>query len=148
MKSYWIIPFVVLFAALAALTSCSKTDNPATAQTTPTAQPEVTSGGQIKPRITLSRERIPQEGWTKMFGKGFTPRADVRSHLKRPDGTEFREIPILTDANGEFTHDIDSLLLLKGVHEVWVVDSATGITSNVARFETTTEQGPSERPIP
>jgi len=142
MKSYLLI---LLFGLC--LVACAKTDtttaNESSASTT-TAAP----GGQIKPTITLSRERIPQDGWTKMFGKGFTPKANVQSHLKRPDGTEFREIPILTDAKGEFTHDIDSLLLLKGVHEVWVFDSTTGITSNVARFETTAEQGSKERPIP
>ena len=145
MKSYWIIPFVVL---LVALTACSRTDNPPTAQPTPAAQAAVASPGQIKPTITLSRGRIPQEGWTKMFGKGFTPKADVQSHLKRPDGTEFRVLPLLTDEHGEFTHDIDSLLLLRGVHDVWVIDSTTGTTSNVVHFVATDEQGPSERPIP
>jgi hypothetical protein len=143
MKSYWNIPFVVL---LATLTACSKTDNPATAQTPPAAQAAAKSDGQIKPTITLSRERIPRSGWTKVFGKGFTPKANVQSHLRRPDGTEFREIPILTDANGEFTHDIDTLLLLRGVHDVWVIDSTTGLTSNVVHFTATDEQGPAENP--
>jgi len=145
MKSYWIIPFVVL---LGSLTACSKPNDPATAQTAPAAQAAATSDGQIKPTITLSRERIPQGGWTRMFGKGFTPKADVRSHLKRPDGTEFRVLPILTDEHGEFTHDIDTLLLLRGVHDVWVIDSTSGLTSNVVHFTATDEQGPAERPIP
>lgn len=145
MKSYWIIPFVVLFAAL---TACSKSDNPSTAQSTPAAQAAVAPAGQIQPTVTLSRERIPRSGWTKLFGKGFTPKADVRSHLKRPDGTEFRVLPILTDEHGEFTHDIDTLLLMRGTHEVWVIDSTTGLTSNVVHFEATDEQGPAEHPVP
>jgi hypothetical protein len=81
-----------------------------------------------------------------MYGKGFTPRADIRSHLRRPDGTEFNVLPILTDAHGEFTHDIDTLLLKVGTHDLWVVDSTTGVSSNVAHFDVTLEQGPEEKP--
>jgi hypothetical protein len=117
--------------------ACTKTDTPSTA----------VPGGQIKPTITLSRERIPQQGWTIMYGKGFTPKSNVQSHLRRPDGTEFREVSILTDARGEFEHEIDSLLLMRGVHDLWVVDSATGLTSNIAHFNATDDQGPSERPL-
>jgi len=82
-----------------------------------------------------------------MFGKGFTPKSNVQSHLRRPDGTEFREVSILTDAHGGFEHDIDTLLLMRGVHDLWVMDSATGLTSNFAHFNATEDQGPSERPI-
>lgn len=148
MKFYRINLFVVLFAALVTMTACSKNDKPATPQATPVAPVAAASAGQIQPTITLSRERVPRSGWTKMFGKGFTPHSDVRSHLKRPDGTEFRVLPILTDEHGEFTHDIDTLLLLRGVHEVWVIDSATGLTSNVVHFEATNDQGPAEVPTP
>jgi hypothetical protein len=143
-KFFRIVPFFIL---LVLLTACSKADDPATAQATPAA-PVAVPAGQINPTITLSRERIPRAGWTKMFGKGFTPKADVRSHLRRPDGTEFREIPILTDEHGEFIHDIDTMLLLRGVHDVWVVDSTTGQTSNVVHFTATDEQGPAQVPTP
>jgi len=72
-----------------------------------------------------------------MRGEGFTPKADIRSHLKRPNGTEFPVLPMLTDADGKFTHEIDTLLLAPGIHELWVIDSTTGATSNVAKFEVT-----------
>jgi hypothetical protein len=117
------------------LVACAKTDTPAA------------SDVQIKPTITVSRERIPQNGWLKMYGKGFTPKGTVLSHLRRPDGTEFREVSLLADAHGEFAHDIDTLLLQRGVHDLWVLDTATGVTSNVAHFTATDDQGPSERPI-
>jgi len=81
-----------------------------------------------------------------MFGKDFTPKHNVQSHLRRPDGTEFREISILTDAKGGFEHDIDTLLLMRGTHDLWVVDSETGLTSNVAHFQATDDQGPAEKP--
>jgi len=123
------------------LTACAKTATESSA-TQATGVP----GGQINPKITLSRERIPQNGWLKMFGKGFTPKQNVQSHLRRPDGTEFREVSILTDAKGEFEHDIDTLLLLRGVHDLWVVDSATGLSSNIAHFTATDEPGPTEKP--
>ena len=81
-----------------------------------------------------------------MYGKGFSPRQNVQSHLRRPDGTEFREVSILTDVHGEFVQDIDTLLLLRGIHDLWVLDSATGLTSNVAHFDATNDQGPTEKP--
>ncbi len=83
-----------------------------------------------------------------MNGTGFTPKANVQSHLRRPDGTEYPEVSILTDVRGGFSHDIDTLLMLRGGHDVWVVDSTTGVSSNVGHFEATNEPGPAERPIP
>lgn len=77
-----------------------------------------------------------------MTGSGFTPNSNVTSHLLQPDGREFPPLPILTDSNGAFTHDIDTLLLLVGTHELWVVDDTTGVTSNTAQFEVTREQDP------
>jgi len=141
MKSYFL--FLLLGLCLAGCTSAntqttSKDSTPAPT----TAAPDI----QIKPTITLSRERIPKEGWLKMYGKGFTPKQNVQSHLRRPDGTEFREVSILADAKGEFVHDIDTLLLLRGTHDLWVVDSTTGVTSNIAHFEATNEAGPMEKP--
>jgi hypothetical protein len=72
-------------------------------------------------------------------GSGFTPKGNVSSHLKRPDGTEFPVLPMQTDARGEFIHDIDTLLLYEGMHELWVVDDTSRVSSNVAKFEVTLE---------
>lgn len=74
-----------------------------------------------------------------MKGVEFTPRASIVSHMKRPDGTEFPGLRILTDDKGEFTHNIETFTLLAGVHEVWVVDRG-GVSSNVARFEVVDER--------
>jgi hypothetical protein len=129
------------------LVACAKTDTPAPAKESTEIRATAAPDAQIKPTITLSRERIPQNGWLKMFGKGFTPKSTVLSHLRRPDGTEFREVSIQADAHGEFEHDIDTLLLQRGVHDLWVLDTASGLTSNFAHFTATDDQGPSERPI-
>lgn len=75
-----------------------------------------------------------------MRGTGFTKNADVYSHLRRPDGTEFPVLPMRTNDRGEFTHDIDTLLLSPGVHEVWVEDPKSKATSEVVRFDVTSEQ--------
>jgi hypothetical protein len=115
-------------------------ENPATATTAQGTAPAAPAAKG--PVITLSDTRLPQGGQTLMTGKGFAPYADVRSHLKRPDGTEFNELPMFTDAKGEFSHSIESFLLQIGTHEVWVVDTKTGLTSNVAKFETTRDQMP------
>jgi hypothetical protein len=96
--------------------------------------------GNTGPTVTVSRDRVPAKGWIDVRGTGFTPDTNVTSHLLQPDGREFPYLPILTDANGEFTHEVDTLLLLVGTHELWVEDDATGVSSNVARFEVTREQ--------
>ena len=75
-----------------------------------------------------------------MRGTGFTPKANVTSHLRRPDGTEFPVLPMLTDDRGQVMHDIDTLILTPGIHEIWVVEDRSKVSSNVARFEVTIEQ--------
>ncbi|PYS27453.1 MAG: hypothetical protein DMG11_16370 [Acidobacteria bacterium] len=97
------------------------------------------SCAQSTPKLTLSTPRIQHHGHVGMQGTGFTPKHNVTSHLRRPDGTEFPVLPILTDDHGAFTHDIDTLLLSPGTHEVWVVDDTSKVSSNVARFEVTLE---------
>lgn len=93
------------------------------------------------PTIALSLEKVPEKGHVEMRGTGFTPRANVKSHLRRPNDTEYPVLNILTDDKGEFTHDIDTLLMDVGTHEVWVED-ANGVTSNTAKFEVTHGQAP------
>ena len=77
-----------------------------------------------------------------MWGEGFTAKADIRSHLRRPNGTEFPVLPMLTDSDGKFMHEIDTLLLTPGTHELWVIDSSTDVSSNVAKFDVTLEGVP------
>jgi hypothetical protein len=91
------------------------------------------------PKVALSPQKVQHHGHVDMKGTGFTPSHSVSSHLRRPDGTEFPVLPILTDDRGEFTHDIDTLLLAPGIHEVWVVDDATNTSSEIARFEVVLE---------
>jgi hypothetical protein len=94
---------------------------------------------QPKPKVTLSPERQFRSGIVLMNGTGFTPKSNALSHLRRPDGTEFPILPFLTNERGEFTHDIDTLLLSPGVHEVWVEDEKTKAVSEIVRFEVTHE---------
>ena len=106
----------------------------ACAQTAPAAR---------QPKVTLSRDVAFHKEHVEVRGTGFTPKTEVRSHLLKSNGTEFPVLPILVDDKGEFTHDIDSLLLQTGTHELWVIDS-TGVSSNVAKFEVAFGQ----RPLP
>jgi len=94
------------------------------------------------PTVTVSPTRVPTLGHVDVQGTGFTPNQNVTSHLRAPDGSEFPFLPILTDSEGEFTHDIDTLVLLVGTHELWVVDDVSNVSSNVARFEVTRDQPP------
>src|SRR5438445_4065804 len=92
---------------------------------------------QTKPTVTVSPSKVLHTGHVVMRGTGFTPKANVSSHLRRADGTEFPVLPMLTDDRGEFMHDIDTLILSAGTYEVWVIDDHSKASSNVARFEVT-----------
>ena len=96
---------------------------------------------QSRPTLTLSATRVRHHEFVMVRGTGFTPASNVSSHLRRPDGTEFPVLPILTTEQGEFSHEIDTLLLNAGVYELWVVDDATRISSDAVKFEVTLEQG-------
>jgi len=92
---------------------------------------------QVNPEIRISSERIPRHWKLEVHGAGFTPTHNVSSHLRRSDGSEFAVLPILTDAHGEFTHTIDTMILELGTHELWVVDDQSGRASNHVQFEVT-----------
>ena len=123
---FWSVLTVMVAVAVVA---CAQ--NPPTSSTTRTA-----------PKLVLSGTRIPAKGYVQVRGSGFSPKADVISHLKKPDGTEYPEVAMLTDAKGELTHEIDTLLLYVGTHELWMVETKTGVSSNVAKFEVTLDQPP------
>ena len=92
---------------------------------------------RIEPQVRLSSDRVPRHGKVEVTGTGFTPTHNVTSHLRRSDGSEFPVLPILTDAQGGFTHTIDTMVLESGRHELWVVDDQSGQTSNHVEFDVT-----------
>ena len=94
---------------------------------------------QTSPTITVSPSRVLHHDHVSLRGAGFTAKSNAYSHLRRPDGSEFPVLPIVTNDRGEFEHDIDTLLLGPGTFEVSVEDSKSKATSNVARFEVTTD---------
>ena len=121
-----LLPVMLLSLGFTAASCGPQTDTPTSAEPGPT--------------VTLSRTTIPAKEFLDVTGAGFTPDQNVTSHLLQPDGSEFPYLPILTDSEGKFTHEIDTLLLLIGTHELWVMDDTTGVSSNVAEFEVTREQ--------
>ena len=92
---------------------------------------------QTKPTITVAPAKILHLGHVEMKGRGFSPKSNVNSHLQRPDGTEFRILEMYTNDKGEIEHDIDTVVMLPGVYQLWVDDLKTKTTSNIARFEVT-----------
>jgi len=100
----------------------------------------VSCAHQTKPTVTLSPTRVFHSGHVEMRGTGFTKDTNIYSHLRRPDGTEFPVLPMRTNDRGEFVHDIDTLLLAPGVHEVWVEEEQSKQTSDIVHFEVTSEQ--------
>jgi hypothetical protein len=92
---------------------------------------------QKKPQVTVSPEIVLHHGHVDLKGTGLTAKSNVLSHLRRPDGTEFPVLTMYTNDKGEFVHDIDTVVLQPGVHEVWVEDVKAKTTSNIAKFEVT-----------
>ena len=111
-KSILLVAFVFLFAATATLRSAT-------------------------PSISVSPARLLVGNIVKMKGKGFTPKATIHSHLRRPDGTEFPLLAMLTDANGEISHEIETFILGPGVFELWIDDDTAKKTTEHVRFEAT-----------
>src|SRR5215831_9363864 len=95
------------------------------------------TGSRPSPKISVSPSKVLHPNHVEMKGTGFTPKSDVNSHLRRPDGTEFRILQMFTNDKGEIEHDIDTIVMLPGVYELWVDDVKAKTTSNVARFEVT-----------
>ena len=94
---------------------------------------------QAAPTLTLSTTRVQHRGFVTAHGAGFTPAHNVSSHLRKPDGSEFPTLPILTDRHGEFSHKIDTLILVPGIYQMWVVDDGSKASSSVVQFEVTPE---------
>src|SRR4051794_35995312 len=92
---------------------------------------------QTQPTITVTPAKVLHLNHVTMTGTGFSPKSNVNSHLKRPDGTEFRIIEMYTNDKGEIEHDIDTVVMGPGVYQLWVDDLKTKTTSNIARFELT-----------
>jgi hypothetical protein len=95
------------------------------------------SCAEPNPEIAISTDRIARFRPLEVRGVGFTPNHNVSSHLLRSDGSEFPVLPLLTDSDGAFTHTIDTMILELGAHDLWVVDDASGRTSNRVRFDVT-----------
>jgi hypothetical protein len=55
-------------------------------------------------------------------GSGFTPNGHVRSHLVRPDGSEYPEMQLTADARGEVSHTINIILTEIGTYELQWID--------------------------
>jgi hypothetical protein len=92
---------------------------------------------QTKPTISVSPAKVLHHGHVEIRGTGFSAKSNLISHLKRPDGTEFPVLTMYTNDKGEFVHDIDTVVMAPGVHEMWVEDVKAKTTSNIARFEIT-----------
>jgi hypothetical protein len=58
-------------------------------------------------------------------GTGFTPNGQVTSHLMRPDGTEYPEMPMKADAKGVVTHEITIVPNTFGTYELQLEDRMT-----------------------
>src|SRR5207248_1282571 len=85
----------------------------------------LTASSATAPKITISTAKARASEHIFVKGSGFTPHKNISSHLRRPDGLEYPILPLYTDDKGEFTHDIDTIVLMVGVHDLWVIDDTT-----------------------
>jgi hypothetical protein len=95
----------------------------------------VTVYAQSKPEITVSRSQVKLGETLLLKGTGFTPNRSAISHLKKPDGSEYHPLRFRIDTRGEFTHQIDTVMLEAGTFELWVEDEASKVVSNRTEFK-------------
>ena len=88
------------------------------------------SSAQSTPKVALSATGFRLLDTSGSRGSGFPPRRNISAHLQTPDGKEYPVLPMVADTHGEFSHDIDTLLLAFGTHELWVVDGTSKISSD------------------
>ena len=88
----------------------------------------------LQPEIRVTPDRLKSGGSVMMTGTGFTPNRSVVSHLLRPDESEYNPLRLRANAKGEIAHQISSVMLQIGRHELWVEDEATQVVSNHVRF--------------
>src|SRR5215467_14849183 len=96
-----------------------------------------TASSEVTPKVTLSPTRVAAPDHVIVRGTGFTPKANITSHLVRPDGAQYPVLNLLTNDKGEFTHDIDTIVLTLGTHQLWVVDDISKVSSNKVQFVVT-----------
>lgn len=77
-----------------------------------------------QPSLTFSASQIYHGEIVKVRGTGFTPNGVVLSHLVRPDGTEYPEMPMKADAKGVVTHEITIVPNTFGTYELQLEDQA------------------------
>jgi hypothetical protein len=77
------------------------------------------------PVVTFSVTQIYHGEYVHISGTGFTPNGQVTSHLMRPDGTEYPEIPMKANAQGVVTHDLTIVPATFGTYELQLEDRAT-----------------------
>jgi hypothetical protein len=77
------------------------------------------------PSVTFSVAQIYHGEYVQVRGTGFTPNGQVTSHLMRPDGTEYPEMPMKADAKGIVTHQITIVPNTFGTYELQLEDRTT-----------------------
>ena len=77
------------------------------------------------PSLTFSVSQIYHGEIVQVRGTGFTPNGQVTSHLMRPDGTEYPEMPLKADAKGAVTHEITIVPSTFGTYELQIEDRVT-----------------------
>lgn len=80
---------------------------------------------QSAPSLTFSVSQITHGEYVNVRGTGFTPNGQVMSHLMRPDGTEYPEMPMKADAKGVVTHQITIVPNTFGTYELQFEDKTT-----------------------
>ena len=90
---------------------------------------------QNKPTISISSDRVKLGDSVIVTGNGFTPNKSVLSHLRRPDGSEYNPLRFYTNARGEYSHKVDTVMMHEGTFELWSEDEPSHTLSNRVQFK-------------
>jgi hypothetical protein len=85
----------------------------------------LTSAAAAEPVLTFSVSQIQHGEYVQVRGTGFTPNSAVMSHLIRPDGKEYPEMPMKVEAQGRVTHEITIVPNTFGTYELLIQDQTT-----------------------
>jgi hypothetical protein len=77
---------------------------------------------EAAPKITLAPRLIKEGQTVNVSASGFTPNGHVRTHLVRPDGSEYPEMQFVADARGNVAHVIRIILIQLGTYELQMID--------------------------
>lgn len=100
----------------------------------PPSPPSAPVPAPTNPRLTILPSFGPVGTVVSVEGKGFTPGGKIESHLRKPDGQEFRALELGANDRGGYTHVINTQSLAPGIYSLWWIDVKSSKKTDTGEF--------------